>query len=185
MAAVDDVSRPSPLHAGGEAEMLWSMVDHYRATALLKCKGLDDDQLRIASCPPSRLTLLGILRHLTDVEQFWFENAFCNRRKEPHYSDPSDRDADLFALESPPADQVVATYLAQCEVSREIASTHDLDDLAKHVPAHWNVGEINLRYLGIHMVDEYARHCGHMDRRSGVALATPLLPHLALPGQRD
>lgn len=160
MPVIDVVDRPEPLRNGSEAEMLWSMVDYYRATALVKCHGLDEPQLKLVTAPPSRLTLLGILRHLTEVELYWFRQVFLGEDVDAPYARDAEHDAALFDLDSAPATEVVAAYLEACERSRSIAAVHQLDELA--VRPRKGV-TVNLRYLAIHMIDEYARHCGHMD----------------------
>jgi hypothetical protein len=67
--------RVEPSTSAGERVILDQWLDYHRATLLMKCAGLDDEQLRTASCPPSNLTLLGLVRHLTDVERGWFLRA--------------------------------------------------------------------------------------------------------------
>lgn len=149
------------MYAGTEQEVLWSMVDYYRATALHKCAGLSDGQLRAASAPPSRLTPLGILRHLTCAERYWFGRVFEGELDAPlPYLREDLPDADLFDLDSVPVETVVANYLAACDASRAIARRHSLDEMAK---VSRRGVTVNLRYVATHMVDEYARHCGHLD----------------------
>jgi Protein of unknown function (DUF664) len=160
MPVIDEVDRPEPLRNGTDAEMLWSMVDYYRATALVKCQGLDEPQLKLASTPPSNLTLLGILRHLTEVELYWFRQVFLGEDVEAPYSKDDEPDAELLDLDSAPATAVVAAYLAACRGSRLIAGAHQMDELAVRPRKGFTV---SLRYLAIHMIDEYARHCGHLD----------------------
>ena len=69
------VERIDPPRMGGEREMLEGWLDYHRATLLRKCEGLTDAQMRRASCPPSKLTLLGLVRHMTDVERRWFRRG--------------------------------------------------------------------------------------------------------------
>lgn len=160
MPAVESIQRPWPKHLGTEAEVVWSMVDHYRATLLVKCEGLEVVDLARRAVPPSNLSLLGLLRHSTQVEHYWFERVFLGRDVPSLYSTPEDRDAEFNDLTSEPAETSVARFVAQCEVSREVARTHDLEELSELARVD---GRVSLRYIAVHMVDEYARHCGHAD----------------------
>lgn len=136
------------------------MVDFHRATLLMKCEGLEDEDLVRRAVPPSSLSLLGLVRHSTEVEQYWFERVFLGLEVHPPYSSDERRDGDFDELDSEPASDAIAHFLAQCEGSREIARTHQLEDLSV---LEREDGRVSLRYIGVHLVDEYARHCGHAD----------------------
>ena len=73
--------------SGDEADVLWSMADYYRATLLAKCEGLEAAALARATCAPSNLTLLGLLRHATEVEHYWFERVFLGLDAAPPTAD--------------------------------------------------------------------------------------------------
>jgi hypothetical protein len=158
--AIDGVERIEPAVTGSEPDVLLSMVEYYRGTTLMKCQGLSDEVLARRAVPASTLSPLGILRHLTLVERYWFEQVFLGRDLEPLYLREDAEDADFNDLASSPVRDVVARYLQQCDTSRTVAREHGLDEVA----ARQRKGaEVNLRYIAVHMVDEYGRHCGHLD----------------------
>jgi uncharacterized damage-inducible protein DinB len=149
MAAIKDVQRPDYVYVGGETEVLQRMLDHYRATLLWKCEDLDDDQLRQRSVTPSELSLFELLRHLTDAERYWFQVCVAGRQLSGGF-EPSDV----------PVEDVLAHYLAACDESRKITATHPLDQVTfTGVYQH----EVTHRFVLVHMIGEYARHCGHAD----------------------
>jgi uncharacterized damage-inducible protein DinB len=160
MTSVEHVKRPEVHFNGTEEEVLWSMLEHYRATALDKCADLNDEQLRRQSVPPSSLSMIGIVRHLTDVERYWFQECFLGLDVDSRYSTDEDRDADFHATDSAPTDEVVAAFLSECEASRAVTRSHRLDESAQKLRRGIDV---TLRFIGVHLVEEYARHCGHLD----------------------
>jgi hypothetical protein len=158
MSAVNGVKRPEILHVGDETEILANMLDRQRATLLWKCEGLDEDQLRRRSVTPSELSLLDLLRHLTGAERYWFHKCLDGRELTPLYATTPDGEID--DTDPTPAGQVVQNYLTVCEESRRIAAAHPLDEVVQSAVAG---GPVNARYIAWHMVEEYARHCGHAD----------------------
>jgi uncharacterized damage-inducible protein DinB len=160
MPAVEHVEPAFPRMTGTEAQVTWSMVEYCRSVLLLKCQNLSDQELKARAVAPSELSLLGLLRHMTKVERYWFQRCFLGRDEEPVYSSTEHPNADFEDLDSVDVDEVVARYLEACDASRAVARTHDLDEMA----ALQRRGEdVNLRYIGVHMIDEYARHLGHAD----------------------
>ena len=151
--------RPALVLSGAEVEQLGSWLDFYRATLVMKCADLSAEQLRLASVPPSTMSLLGILRHMTMVEQYWYQVIFAGREVELFYKD-GDPDGDFNNLGDTPLDEVERRYWATCEVSRALTRGHDLDEIAP-VLRHGN--EVDLRWIQLHLIEEYARHCGHAD----------------------
>ncbi|HKS99401.1 MAG TPA: DinB family protein [Rugosimonospora sp.] len=155
---LSEVTRTDPPTVAGEREMLESWLDYHRATLLHKCKDLSEEQLKLRSAEPSSLSLLGLLRHMTDVENGWF-GGFDGSRKPSYYYTEEHPDDDFDALDSAPAAEVVATFLAQCEDARQAAARHGLDETNS-----WREGQpISLRWIYVHMIEEYARHNGHAD----------------------
>jgi hypothetical protein len=145
--------------------MLNAFLDWQRDTLEWKCSGLTPEQLKEAASPPSPLTLLGLLRHLTEVEYFWLEHVLLN--KSDHlgmYSgaaNPVEGDRAWTALDSHPADQVMKNWKEACEASRRnAASLADLDSPAAQA---WDDEPVTLRWITVHMLREYARHTGHAD----------------------
>jgi uncharacterized damage-inducible protein DinB len=152
-----EVTRPSPSYIAGEREMLESWLDFHRATLLMKCTGLDDAQLKRASCPPSNLTLLGLVRHMHEVEAGWFGHFVGERRK--IYSTEERPDADLEDLAGADAAADFAAFQQQCERSRALVADRGLDETFVSRRGR----TISLRWIYVHMIEEYARHNGHAD----------------------
>lgn len=152
--------RSEPVRSGPEALHLASFLDYYRSTLLDKCSELTFEQLAARSVPPSNLTLLGLLRHMTIVEEHWYHAVFSGLERAPSYASPDDVDADFNDLEGAALEEVERRFIEACARSRELCEGHDLDEPA----ARTTVGyECNLRFIHLHMIEEYARHCGHAD----------------------
>lgn len=144
---------------GSELEQLTAWLEFYRATLVMKCADLSFEQLARASVPPSTMTLLGILRHLSVVEQYWFQVIFAGLDVELFYKG-GDPDGDFNNLSDTPLDEVARRYLETCELSRALIRDHDLDEIA---PVLRHGRQVDLRWIHLHMIEEYARHCGHAD----------------------
>lgn len=162
--AEDD--RPRIPRVAGEREALAAYLDYYRATVEMKCRDLTAEQARTRSMPPSTMSLHGLVRHLAGVERWWFQQNF-ERRDVPFLffaEDNPDLDFDVPADADFAAD--LETWREECAVSREIVAAHGLDDTAR--PLDWHE-DVDLRWLVLRMVTEYAQHCGHADLlREGV-----------------
>jgi uncharacterized damage-inducible protein DinB len=140
--------------------MLDQWLDFHRATLLQKCAGLDDEQLRTASCPPSNLTLLGLVRHLTDVERGWFLRGVGGQSESevpPLYYSDEDPEADFEDLGSASAASVFETYDKAVADARAVAAGAELDQTFGSATPH------SVRWVYVHMIEEYARHNGHAD----------------------
>jgi hypothetical protein len=151
--------RPHIPFNGPEPLQLESWLDFYRATMLEKCSGLNAAQLKERPVATSALSLLGIVRHMTFVEQVWFESTFAGLDTLDYYK-TDDRDADFNDLESDSVETVFDLYERVLRVSRDLAADHDLDEMAKK-PRRGR--DVDLRWIYVHMIEEYARHCGHAD----------------------
>jgi hypothetical protein len=158
---VDAADRTDPPQVADERETLTAYLDYHRDTLEVKCTGLSDEQLRERPVPPSKLSLLGLVRHLTDVERGWFGNCIARRGLRPlYYSAPDNLDGDFDDLDDAPVVEVFAAWRATCNESREIAAAADsLDDLG----ARGDGSDVTLRWVMVHMIEEYARHNGHAD----------------------
>ncbi len=159
MAIIDNVKRARFRFTGDEPEVVWAMLEFYRQTLLFKCEGLDQAQLRLRPIVPSNLSLLGLLRHLTVVERYWFQECLDGQALDPLYTQ-DDPDGDFNDLDSAPAQEVWRRYQAQCDISRGITAVHSFDEV---VACDLFGTPVSLRFIGTHLVDEYARHCGHAD----------------------
>lgn len=155
------IDRPHKPKTAGERETLAGFLEHFRATLDIKCYGLTPAQLAERAVPPSSLSLLGLVRHMGEVERGWFR-GFNGELPAPRYcsDDNEDGDFDDVAPEQSLVDDAFAYWHREIEHAREVAAAHDLDDT--FVNARSNV-EHSLRWIMVHMIEEYARHCGHAD----------------------
>jgi len=152
--------RTMPVIAAGERESLEAWLEFYRQTLPWKVGGLSAKQLCRAAIPPSALTIVGIVRHLTDVERFWFSNVAAGTGEKALYRE-ADRSADFNGYSEEAALADVAAYSAELERVRAHAAS--VADLSAPLPGPWRGREMNLRWVYTHMIEEYARHLGHVD----------------------
>lgn len=146
---------------GDERTMLMMFLRSQRATLEMKCVGLDAELSR-RSVEPSTLSLLGLVRHLADVERRWFRRVMAGQDAPPRFSSDTNPDGDF---DGAVPDPVVAAEA--WEVWRaEVAFADRLVNAAPHLDLvghdSWR-GTVSLRWVLIHMVEEYARHNGHAD----------------------
>ncbi|MEV5278997.1 MULTISPECIES: DinB family protein [unclassified Streptomyces] len=161
-----DDHRIGPPHFGDERETLRAFLDYHRATLAMKCEGLSDEQLRRQSMPPSTLSLLGLVRHMAEVERAWFRRPFEDNDAPMVWSKEIDFQAAYDASESTRA-EAFAAWEAEVEHSRRIERAAASLDLAGHQP-RWGE-DVSLRMVMLHMILEYGRHNGHADLlREGV-----------------
>ena len=164
---VDDLSptwagddRPRIPRIAAEREALTAYLEYYRATVELKCRGLNAAQAQARPMPPSTLSIHGLVRHLAGVERWWLQQNFERRNVPFLFFTANNPNLDF----DPPPDANFAADLdawrAECAVSREIVAVHDLDDTAR--PLDWHE-DVDLRWLVLRMITEYAQHCGHLD----------------------
>jgi hypothetical protein len=144
---------------GAERPMLEAWLDRHRATFLRKCAGLTGEQLAEASAAPSNLTLLGLIRHLTDVERAWFRIRVAGQDVKARYVVQGSQDAAFENLDPLRAEAEYADLVAEMAEARAAGATRDLDHTFVH--ARW--GEMSVRWVYIHMIEEYAQHNGHAD----------------------
>lgn len=154
-------TRTGPPFMDGERESLENWLEFYRQTLPLKVAGLTAHQLCQASVPPSSLTLIGLVRHLTEVERYWFSNVVAGSEQEPVYGTPENSDADFDEYSPATALADLAAYQDELVAVRELAA--QVDSLDDAVVGKRKGQELNLRWIYTHMIEEYARHLGHMD----------------------
>ena len=132
---------------------------------LRKAEGLDEDDARRAACPPSDLTILGLVRHLTEVERSWFRARIAGLDAPPIYYGAAHPTGDPDGEFHPPPEATLADAVATLE--REIATSRNVlagvADLATEVEVRQRAERRSVRWILVHMVEEYARHCGHAD----------------------
>jgi len=155
------VERTDPARILGERPALEAWLDFHRATLLLKCAGLTADQLKERAVPPSRLSLLGLVRHMTDVERWWFRMHAANADM-PFPYDPGQTGQDFEALDDADAAANIEAYQQEIAHARAAVAGKQLDDV---VPSHGDHPERtrDIRWIYLHMIEEYARHNGHAD----------------------
>jgi Protein of unknown function (DUF664) len=154
-------ARVEPPLRGDERETLRAFLDFHRGTLELKCEGLTDDQLGVPSCPPSTLTLLGLVRHMAEVERMWFRRVMAGEEVGMVWSDqPFDFQAAYDAADCSRA-EAFAAWHAELEHSRRIEQAAESLDVTGWQP-RWEE-HVSLRLVMHHLVHEYARHSGHAD----------------------
>jgi uncharacterized damage-inducible protein DinB len=156
---LDDPRRTEPAFVLGERDMLEAWLEFHRVTLLLKCEGLDDEARKRRPVATSKLSLHGLVRHMGEVERNWFRRALLREDDAPHiWAQPGVDDSELVPLDAADWDTDLALWQAECEASRLAAAGFQLDD------AGVRQGEpCSLRWIYVHMVEEYARHNGHAD----------------------
>ena len=154
--------RVDPTRLTDEKTALDEWVDFHRATLLMKCEGLSSEQLKMRSVEPSTLTLLGLVRHMSEVERGWFRRHAAREDVDFHYCTDDDLDADLLNVDSADASADLAHYVEECRLSRVATASLSLDAV---VPSRGDHPERtrNVRWIYLHMIEEYARHNGHAD----------------------
>jgi uncharacterized damage-inducible protein DinB len=161
------IERTDPPAQADEADMLVAFLDWYRATLLIKVDGLTDEQARTAAVPPSDLNLMGLVRHMSEVERNWLQRWFVKADAPGIYGDDDDPDEDRDM--HPGADDTLADAVSifkrEVEISRRITAEASPETAAAHVgeSVNWAGFNPSLRWILIHMIEEYARHCGHAD----------------------
>jgi len=154
------IARQSTPSVAGERQMLEAWLDFHRQTLLSTCSGLTAGQLRQRSAPPSTMSLLGLVRHMTDVERGWFRRRIAGEDIAFLYASEADPDGEFDNVESADAEQDFAAYLAEVELAREAAAGRELDETFYHTR---HKADMSVRWVYLHMIEEYARHNGHAD----------------------
>ncbi|WP_262281432.1 DinB family protein [Micromonospora sp. MA102] len=158
-----EIDRSHEPYVGDERTMLEGWLDYHRDTLLHKCAGLTAEQLRTASVEPSTLTLLGLVRHLADVERWWFRIRAAGQDLPGLYAGDEDPDADLNAVADADPEAAFATFRAEVEAARGAVADLPLDHTFARTRRDGRGDEMNLRWVYVHMIEEYARHNGHAD----------------------
>jgi uncharacterized damage-inducible protein DinB len=159
-STLTDGRRQEPSFSLGERDMLEAWLEFHRVTLLLKCEGLDDKGRKCRPVSTSKLSLHGLVRHMADVERNWFCRVLLRRPGTARiFGQDSDwADQGLEPLEGAVWVEDLATWQAECQQSRLAAARYGLDYTGlRH-------GEpVSLRWIYLHMIEEYARHNGHAD----------------------
>ncbi len=141
-----------------ERTTLDGWLDFHRRTLTWKCEGLSNDQLRSRPVPPSNLSLIGLVRHMAEVERGWFADHFGTDQT-PIYGSDDDPDGDFDNVKTADIAADLATFDAEVSRYRAKATEFDLDN----VETDHRGRDFSLRWIYTHMIEEYARHNGHAD----------------------
>lgn len=153
-----DPRRSEPAYVLPERAMLEGWLEFHRTTLMLKCEGLDDAQRKGRPIPTSKLSLHGLVRHMAEVERNWFCRVLMQAEAPPIWYDPDIEDSELVPLDDADWNADLAAWIAECDQSRGAAESRDLDDIGSRRGT-----PCSLRWIYVHMIEEYARHNGHAD----------------------
>jgi uncharacterized damage-inducible protein DinB len=153
-----DPRRSEPPYILDERPMLEAWLEFHRTTRLMKCEGLDDASRKARPIASSLLSLHGLLRHMAEVERSWFRRTLLVEDCGWIWLDSVEDESDLVPLDDADWESDVAAWQVECAASRAAAAAHALDDtgLRRGEPC-------SLRWIYVHMIEEYARHNGHAD----------------------
>jgi len=160
---IDPVTDPreSQNSLGDERETLTEFLRWQRLTLQVKCEGLDAAQLASRAVEPSTMSLLGLVRHMAEVERGWFRRRFAGQDVPKRYQSDSEPDGDFDGAVADQAvvDEAWAAWRDEVAFAEQFARATDLDFVG-----HDSDGNpVSLRELMVHMIEEYARHNGHAD----------------------
>ncbi|MCS0603223.1 DinB family protein [Streptomyces sp. LP11] len=151
--------RPVPLMTGPEREMLESWLDFHRATLELKCRGLDDGQVRLAAAQPSGLTLLGLVQHLAEVERTWFQRVLGGLSLPPVFAEETGYVLDPGRGLA----EALGAWRREIARGRELCAGLPPERTGRIADGPMAGAEVSVRWVLIHLIEEYARHNGHAD----------------------
>ena len=144
-----------------ERTTLEAFLDYYRSAVMAKVRGLSEEDAR-RRLVSSATTLAGLIKHLRRVEVSWFQHRLAQIPSEDlpalrWIDDDPDGDFEVHSNET--MESLIADYDAQCELSRQTAAKFQLDEVVPHP----YLGEVSMRWIYVHMIEETARHAGHAD----------------------
>lgn len=154
--------RTEPLPRADERATLGAFLNYQRDTLQMKCAGLAPDALAHRVVEHSTLSLLGLVRHLADVERSWFRRVLSGQDAPPIFYTDDDPDGDFDGARADPVlvEQAWATWRDEVAFSERLAAEAPDLDVIGH---HHRRGAVSLRWVLVHMIEEYARHNGHAD----------------------
>jgi hypothetical protein len=154
-----EITRSPAPHTAPERPALQGWLDYQRHTLLTKCAGLTADQLKRAAVEPSKLTLLGLVRHMAEVERWWFRRQAVVKDVGDVYCTDDNPDGDFDDVAGADAERDFATFAEECRLADAAVAELSLD----HTFVTPRGNTLDLRWVYLHMVEEYARHNGHSD----------------------
>jgi len=153
--------RREPDRVATERTALEQWLDYHRATLVTKCSGLTSEQLKRRASPPSTLSLLGLVRHMTEVERGWFR-MYAGGEDLPFPYDPEGTGRDFDDIDGADAAANIDAFWHEVDAARKAVAGKSLDLVVASSPGHPERSQ-DLRWIFIHMIEEYARHNGHAD----------------------
>ena len=155
------VDRVDPPYQADERTMLVAFLEWQRSTLARKCEGLDAEALRRRAVPPSTLSLLGLVRHMAEVERNWFRRFFAGEDAPPHYYADANPDGEFDDVDAADVDEAFGTWHDECAHARDVvAASPSLDQVGARPRKD---RAVSLRWILVHMIEEYSRHNGHAD----------------------
>ncbi|MEI7540119.1 MAG: DinB family protein [Actinomycetes bacterium] len=150
-----------PNSTGSERELLEAHIEFCRQTIIYKVSGVTKTD-GIKRLGPTATSVLGLLRHLTEVEYWWFQDRFTGVAYTDSRSSEAEPDGEFMIADGDTVDSLLQGYKDACENSRNISLGKSLDDVAMH-PRQSDNMQPSLRWIYLHLIDETARHAGHLD----------------------
>jgi uncharacterized damage-inducible protein DinB len=151
-------TRVAPPFTAGELDQINGFLDYYRGTIVRKATGLSEEDAHRSLLPSALMTVAGLLSHLRWVEAYWFRTVLDGQPNPAPYS-KENPDGEFIVAAELPIDGLIADYEAECVTSREITARLDLTDTGTFHDGK----DVNLRWVLLHMIEETARHAGHLD----------------------
>jgi uncharacterized damage-inducible protein DinB len=155
--------RARPPQDADEREMLTGRLEQHRGILIWKCEDLTAEQLRRRAVPPSTLSLLGLVRHMSDVERGWFQQVFLGKDVPDLYDRSADEDADFDEVDQADPAEAFNAFERECAASRQILAQAPSLDVLGQQKSERTGQPWSLRWIVTHMIEEYARHNGHAD----------------------
>ena len=162
----DDQDPRTYANPQGEKATYVEYLANYRLTLGMKCDGLSPEQLATRSVPPSTMSLLGLIRHMARVENNWFQRTAQANGHDRIYWSEDNGDLDFNAVEPSQecVDDAFASWRREIAAAEEWFAGIEESDLGRELPIAGRPDEVvSIRDLVVHMIEEYARHCGHAD----------------------
>ncbi|WP_037914324.1 DinB family protein [Actinacidiphila yeochonensis] len=156
---MDDHQRTEPSRRAGDRASLTGFLQYQRETLAWKCAGLTAEQLGRRAVPPSDLSLIGLVRHMAEVERSWFRNVVAGGTAPAHWHRREPGHQAEFDVDGTDPEEAFRVWEEECARSRAtVEGAASLDDTL-----HWRGEVFTLRYVITHLIEEYARHNGHAD----------------------
>ena len=153
------LERVHPPFEADERTTLTAFLDFQRATLAFKCDGLTEEQLRQQAVPPSSLSLLGMVRHMAEVERNWFRPVLGGEEMATIFAPDMDWEAAFRDVATADVAEAFRIWQAECDHARALVAAAPSFDVKGFRHSGW----VSLRWVMTHMIEEYARHNGHAD----------------------